>query len=94
MIRNRNTSCRSMIFNFPCCQAIGKLKSNCEPTAFRNGVEPILMIDISVKDEELNDWLQLLMMAKKMGLSIEEIRNFLQVTNNDPEDAPETRLTQ
>ncbi len=52
------------------------------------------MIEISVKDEELNDWLQLLMMAKKMGLSIEQIRNFLQVTKNDPEDAPETRLTQ
>ncbi len=50
------------------------------------------MMEISVKDDELNDWLKLLLMAKKMGLSIDQIRNFLKVNKQDPEDAAEARV--
>ena len=32
-----------------------------------------------MKDKELQEWLHLLIEAKKLGLSIEQVRNFLEV---------------
>ncbi len=50
------------------------------------------MIEISVKDEELKEWLQLLVMAKKMGLSIDQIRHFLNIHRKRTIDASESHI--